>query len=161
MGAPKRTLPPALAANRWRPGQSGNPSGLSGEYGEAVRIARSYAAAAMRRLAELAALNQLDGEGNLVPLSELPDADRRVIAVAANSILDRALGKPKDQSDGGPQSLARMPVEDQKRRVLELLAYAATLHPASATLEWNVTSRSDITPGDVTSLERENTRDPS
>ena len=161
MGAPKRTLPPALAANRWRPGQSGNPSGLSGEYGEAVRIARSYAAAAMRRLAELAALNQLDGEGNLVPLSELPDADRRVIAVAANSILDRALGKPKDRSDGGPQSLARMPVEDQKRRVLELLAYAATLHPASATLEWNVTSRSDITPGDVTSLERENTRDPS
>ena len=115
----------------------------------------------MRRLAELAAHNQLDGEGNLVPLSELPDADRRVIAVAANSILDRALGKPKDRSDGGPQSLARMPVEDQKRRVLELLAYAATLHPASATLEWNVTSRSDITPGDVTSLERENTRDPS
>ena len=112
MGAPKRTLPPALAANRWRPGQSGNPSGLSGEYGEAVRIARSYAAAAMRRLAELAALNQLDGEGNLVPLSELPDADRRVIAVAANSILDRALGKAKDQSDGGPQSLAGMPVED-------------------------------------------------
>ena len=159
MGAPKRTLPPALAANRWRPGQSGNPSGLSGEYGEAVRIARSYAAAAMHRLAELAALNQLDSEGNLVPLSELPDADRRVIAVAANSILDRALGKAKDQSDGGPQSLAGMPVEEQKRRVLQLLAYAATLQPAGETIEGNVTSQSDITPGDVTSPERRTNRD--
>jgi hypothetical protein len=60
-----------------------------------IKIARSFAPAAMRRLAELAELNQLDSEGNLVPLSDLPDADRRVIAVAANSILDRALGKPK------------------------------------------------------------------
>ena len=49
----------------------------------------------MHRLAELAELNQLDSEGNLVPLSDLPDADRRVIAVAANSILDRAFGRPK------------------------------------------------------------------
>jgi hypothetical protein len=38
--APKRNLPPALAASRWRPGQSGNPSGHSGEYGEAMRLAR-------------------------------------------------------------------------------------------------------------------------
>ncbi len=60
-----------------------------------MKIARTYAPAAMHRLAELAELNQLDCEGNLVPLSDLPDADRRVIAVAANSILDRAFGKPK------------------------------------------------------------------
>src|SRR5271169_2953472 len=95
MHAPKRVLPPALAANRWRPGQSGNPLGHSGAYGEAMKIARSYAPAAMHRLAELAELDQFDSEGNLVPLSDLPDADRRVIAVAANSILDRAFGKPK------------------------------------------------------------------
>ena len=30
MGAPKRKLPPALVSNRWRPGQSGNPTGHSG-----------------------------------------------------------------------------------------------------------------------------------
>jgi hypothetical protein len=60
-----------------------------------MKIARSYAAAAMHRLAELAELNQLDSEGNLIPLSDLPDADRRVIAVAVNSILDRAFGRPK------------------------------------------------------------------
>jgi hypothetical protein len=60
-----------------------------------MKIARSYAPAAMHRLAELAELNRLDCEGNLVPLNDLPDADRRVIAVAANSILDRAFGRPK------------------------------------------------------------------
>jgi hypothetical protein len=123
-------------------------------------IARSYAPAAMRRLAELAALNQLDREGNLVPLSELPDADRRVIAVAANSILDRALGKAKDQSDSGPQSLANLPPEEQRRRVLELLAFAATLTVPGETIEGNVTSQSDITPGHVTSPERETNSDP-
>ena len=37
MGAAKRRLPPALAAKCWRPGQSGNPSGHSGEYGDAAR----------------------------------------------------------------------------------------------------------------------------
>lgn len=66
-------------------------AGHTGEDGEVMKIARSHAPAAMHRLAELVELNQLDREGNLVPLSDLPDADRRVIAVAANSILDRAL----------------------------------------------------------------------
>jgi hypothetical protein len=74
-------LPKALAERRWRPGQSGNPAGHTGEYGEVMKIARSYAPAAMHRLAELAELNQLDSEGYLVPLSDLPAADRRVIAV--------------------------------------------------------------------------------
>jgi hypothetical protein len=142
-------LPTALTEKRWRPGQSGNPSGHTGEYGEAMKIARSYAPAAMHRLAELAELNQLDSEGNLVPLSGLPDADRRVIAVAANSILDRALGKPKEPTEEGTRSLARMSIEDQKKRVLELLAFAATLQVPGET------------EGDVTLPERETNHDPS
>ena len=68
MGAPKRQLPPALAANRWRPGQSGNPSGHSGEYGEAMRLARQAAPRAILRLMELAALDRIDEQGNLIPL---------------------------------------------------------------------------------------------
>jgi hypothetical protein len=118
-------LPTALAERRWRPGQSGNPSGLSGEYGEAIKIARSYAPAAMHRLAELAELNQLDGEGNLIPLSDLPDADRRVIAVAANSILDRAFGKPKaaegekDDMDAQLASMSRKERLEYARQLLE------------------------------------------
>jgi hypothetical protein len=125
MGAPKRVLPPALAANRWRPGQSGNPLGHSGTYGEAMKIARSYAPAAMHRLAELAELNQLDSEGNLVPLSDLPDADRRVIAVAANSILDRAFGKPKpaveEKEDDMDARLRAMSREERLALMHELL----------------------------------------
>jgi hypothetical protein len=118
-------LPAALAANRWRPGQSGNPAGHTGEYGEAIKIARSYAPAAMHRLAELAELNQLDGEGNLIPLSDLPDADRRVIAVAANSILDRAYGRPKaaeaekDDMDAQLASMSRKERLEYARELLE------------------------------------------
>ena len=96
MGAAKRTLPPALAANRWRPGQWGNPSGHSGAYGEAMRLARQAAPDAVQRLRELAELDRIDERGNLIPLSELPDADRRVVAVACNALLDRAFGKPKE-----------------------------------------------------------------
>ena len=94
MGAAKRRLPPALAANCWRPGQSGNPSGHSGEYGEAMRLARQAAPHAVRRLIELAEIDQVDHHGNLIPLSA--EADRRVVMVAANALIERAFGKPKD-----------------------------------------------------------------
>jgi hypothetical protein len=50
---------------------------------------------AILRLMELAALDRVDEQGNLIPLQQLPEVDRRVIAVAANSLLDRAFGKPK------------------------------------------------------------------
>jgi hypothetical protein len=103
MGAPKRKLPPALAANRWRPGQSGNPSGHSGEYGEAMRLARQAAPRAILRLMELAALDRIDEQGNLIPLHQLPEADPRVVAVAANSLLDRAFGRPKQLLDDSKQ----------------------------------------------------------
>jgi hypothetical protein len=97
MGAPKRSLPPALAANRWRPGQSGNPSGHSGEYGVAIKLAQRAAPYAVRRLIEL-----MDSE------------DERVAAVACNSILDRALGKPK-------------PVEEQKSDKSDMEARLAAM----------------------------------
>jgi hypothetical protein len=71
--------------------------GHSGEYGEAMRLARQAAPDAIRRLRELAELDRIDEQGKLIPLSELPDADRRVIAVACNALLDRAFGKPKER----------------------------------------------------------------
>jgi hypothetical protein len=73
MGAPKRALPQALAANRWEPGQSGNPSGHSGEYGHAVRLARQAAPYAVQRLIQL-----MDSD------------DERVAAVACNLFATRA-----------------------------------------------------------------------
>src|SRR6202030_3387382 len=75
-----KALPPALAANIWKPGMpSPNPTGKGGLYQECLKIARQKTPEAVRRLAELMA-----------------SEDERVAAVACNSILDRAWGKPKD-----------------------------------------------------------------
>ena len=114
MGAPKRALPPALAANRWKPGQSGNPSGNSGEYGQAVRLARQAASYAVQRLIQL-----MDSE------------DERVAAVACNSILDRAFGKPglvKEEKDDLETRLANMTREERLARMRELLVPMRHLH---------------------------------
>jgi hypothetical protein len=106
MGAPKRALPPALAANRWKPGQSGNPSGNSGEYGRTVRLARQAAPYAVQRLIQL-----MDSE------------DERVAAVACNSILDRAFGKPGLVKEEDLETrLANMTREERLARMQELLA---------------------------------------
>src|SRR5271167_5095660 len=61
-----------------RPGQSGNPGGHSGLYGEAVKLARGLSLRAVQRLGEL-----------------MESEDERVSVVACNSLLDRAFGKPK------------------------------------------------------------------
>jgi hypothetical protein len=107
MSAPTRALPPALVANRWQPGQSGNPSGHNGEYGQAMKLARQAAPDAVRRLIEL-----MDSE------------DERVAAVAANSILDRAFGKPKAMEEGKSDMemrLANMTREQRLQYLEELL----------------------------------------
>ncbi len=72
--AKQRVLSPAFLAKRWKPGQSGNPSGQTAEYGEVVALARSLSMRAIERLGEL-----------------VESEDERVAAVAANAILDRAL----------------------------------------------------------------------
>ena len=118
MRAPKRALPPALAANRWRPGQSGNPSGHSGAYGEAIKLAQQAAPYAVNRLVEL-----MDSD------------DERVAAVACNSILDRAFGKPRAEGDGIDSLELRVAImtrEQRLARMRELLepmrAYLHELH---------------------------------
>jgi hypothetical protein len=73
-----RVLAPAFLARQWKPGQSGNPSGHAAAYGEVVKLARQLSVRAMERLSEL-----------------MESEDERVAAVAANSILDRAYGKPE------------------------------------------------------------------
>jgi hypothetical protein len=107
MGAPTRVLPPALARNVWKPGQSGNPSGHSGAYGAAVRLAQQAAPYAMHRRIAL-----MDSE------------DERVAAVACNSILDRAFGKPglvKEENDSLETRIANMTREARWARMRELL----------------------------------------
>jgi len=69
----------------------------------------------------------------LIKLIDSPD--ERVALMASDKILERAWGKPKEMSDSGPLSLANLPPEAQKRRVLELLAFAATLTAPAETIE--------------------------
>jgi hypothetical protein len=107
MTAPKRILPPALVANQWKRGQSGNPSGHSGEYGQAMRLARQAAPYAVHRLIAL-----MDSE------------DERVAAVACNAILDRAFGKPgpaKEEKDDMGARLASMTREERLAEIQRLL----------------------------------------
>src|SRR5262245_60794937 len=54
-GSPrKKPLPPALAANLWRPGQSGNPGGKGGTYYEMMRLARQFTPQATQILIDIA-----------------------------------------------------------------------------------------------------------
>ena len=48
-----RVLSPAFLERRWKPGQSGNPSGQTAEYGEIVTLARTLSVRAIERLGEL------------------------------------------------------------------------------------------------------------
>jgi hypothetical protein len=100
MGAPKRKLPPALAANIWKPGQSGNPAGHSGLYGAPIKLAQRAAPRAVRRLIEL-----------------MESEDERVAAVACNSILDRAFGKPKIAEEEKDDFAARVEAMSGEERV--------------------------------------------
>jgi hypothetical protein len=116
MTAPKRTLPPALAANRWKRGQSGNPSGHSGEYGQAMRLARQAAPYAVHRLIAL-----MDSE------------DERVASVACNAILDRAFGKPgpaKEEKDDFKAQLGNMTREERLAEMQRLLEPVQKYLPA-------------------------------
>jgi hypothetical protein len=78
--APRRSLPPALAANVWKPGQSGNPNGKGGEYQRCLSLCRekSYA--------------------NAVALQALADStkDERLEFMARTWLYETAWGKPKE-----------------------------------------------------------------
>jgi hypothetical protein len=116
MGAAKRKLPAALAAKIWKPGQSGNPSGHSGEYGVAIKLAQRAAPKAVRRLIAL-----MDSE------------DERVAAVACNAILDRAFGKPRvveEKKDDLVARIAAMTPEERARMAQDLLKQGERYVPA-------------------------------
>jgi hypothetical protein len=102
-----KSLSPAFLANTWRPGQSGNPGGHSGLYGEAVKLARGLSLRAVQRLGEL-----------------MESEDERVSVVACNALLDRAFGKPKpieEPKDDMDAQLASMSREERLALMNNLL----------------------------------------
>ena len=109
-------LLPAMRSRMWKPEQSGNPTGHSGEYGTAISLPQRAAPRAVRRLIEL-----MDSE------------DERVAAVACNSILDRAFGKSKPAEEAKDDLVSRVEAMSPEERVWmaqELLERAKRYVPA-------------------------------
>src|SRR5579864_289979 len=117
----------AFLARTWKPGESGNPSGHSGEYGEVLKLARALSVRAIERLGEL-----------------IESADERVAVVAANAVLDRALGKPRpaqDEKAGSlEQRIAQMTPQERRARLAELTQRA---------LRWLEEGRRDAIEGEA------------
>ena len=118
-------LPPVLRKNLWQPGQSGNPQGASGLYGEVIRLAREATPAAIARLKEVAELDRLDENGNLLLLSA--SADRRVVTVAANALIERGWGKPKDFDPTAERPPSSFNPRDYSPEELDLIEKALRL----------------------------------
>jgi hypothetical protein len=83
----------------FQPGQSGNPGGKGGLYHEAQRICREASSAAARRVAKL-----------------MNSADERVALLAAEKVLERACGKPKET----PEKAIVDPKQDEERQALRI-----------------------------------------
>ncbi len=113
-------LPPAPpAVNGWRvpghghgklrpfqPGESGNPTGRNGHYGEVQRLCREAGPAVAKRLIEIA----LD-----------PNEETRVSVVAAQEVLNRGFGRPREmQPEAAAPRLDLTAVSDEK---LELVIH--------------------------------------
>lgn len=82
--APKSNLRPP-----WQKGQSGNPAGYPRQYAEVVKLARGHTERAIERLAEL-----------------LESNDERVATVAAQAMLDRGWGLPREFPDASESTSA-------------------------------------------------------
>jgi hypothetical protein len=66
----------------------------------------------------------------ILRLVELIESDdERVALMAADKVLERAWGKPKEIFDDDAEALKRLSPEQRKAEVIRLLAYAATLRP--------------------------------
>jgi len=120
--APARALPPAMEARKWKPGQSGNPTGKSGQYLECMRICREASPEAARKMVAL-----MDSE------------DPRVAYMATNTILERAWGKPKEfepnaEREPAPLDFSRLTTEQrqQMRELLEAMKATAAMPDGDA-----------------------------
>lgn len=78
-GGGMEVLPPALRNNLWQPGQSGNPGGKRGRFQQLQSMAREASPQALAKLIEM-----------------IGDPEPRVAGWAADKVLERAYGKPKD-----------------------------------------------------------------
>jgi hypothetical protein len=105
----RRPVPANLAPFAFKSGQSGNPGGRTVDYYECQMLARQASAGAMNRLIEL-----------------IYSQDERVALLAADKVLERAWGKPREQPDRESE-IDKMSPAERHRYLGELLAFAASL----------------------------------
>lgn len=81
-------MPTPPVETRWKPGQSGNPDGLSKEIAEVRKLIREAGPIAAAKIIEL-----------------MNSVDDRVAIVAVKEVLDRAFPKPKPTEEADPNKL--------------------------------------------------------
>ena len=100
----------------WRPGQSGNPTGIgtAGGYLETMQLARAAGPKAIAKLIE-----RLDSQ------------DERISVVAATAILERAYGRPREMDMKDAQGPAIIDLSKLSPHELEvLMKIAKSIRPA-------------------------------
>ena len=106
-----KTVPLALVQHAFKPGQSGNPGGRTTSFAECQRLAREASPDAMRRLIELMA-----------------SPDERVALMAADKVLERAWGKPREYDpDSSVKRYSEMSPEAREREIARLIAEGRTV----------------------------------
>lgn len=98
----RKPLHPALQANIWRPGQSGNPGGKGEPYRKLTALAREQSPEGMKQIIEIACDYQ---------------NDPRVRLVAWDIVLTRAWGKPREAA---PDDAAKAPLNLSNLNAKEL-----------------------------------------
>ena len=120
----------------WKPGQSGNPGGIGGEYRATVQLARQKSREAMNRLIEL-----------------MQSSDERVAFMAAEAVLKRAWGNREppqdDKSNGVRLDLSRLTLDQIKTLAIAVQAGAvsAPALPAAETVIDGVAASASVDMG--------------
>jgi hypothetical protein len=93
----------------WQPGQSGNPGGRTVAFQECQAMCREASPRASMRLIEL-----------------MESADERVALMAADKVLERAWGKPKEQDDASDAARRLSNMTDAQRlaEAIDIIARA-------------------------------------
>ena len=114
-----RDVPERARPYKWKPGQSGNPTGRGRLYQECRRLAAEASPNAMRKLIKL-----MDAE------------DERVAYMATVAVLDRAGVKPIDfDPNEAANALNEMSIAERKARLAELITRAQALISAPNTIQ--------------------------